>query len=238
MNVIDVVHANLSKVIIAIIGLLFFSLVKTKFIKENTTKLLDKILLKIKGGTRTNVSEQSLSVTEKDILHHNIFSYINFWLESNIPSIVFFTDFRTVAFRKYLTIFFEVYQSKLKEYIKDGSYKTMGKAELKQSLIQLLTTIVFEYETNMSKQGLPPIIIKKMKHKNNETLNMILELINTICDSNFYETDENFLKIYSFLNIILVILENIISNSEIVCNNINGDLQGLIMDGFTEPSHK
>jgi len=49
------------------------------------------------------------------------------------------------------------------------------------------------------------------------------------------ESDDNYLKLYSILNIILSILENTISNAGPICDSINGELKGKSMDGHTEP---
>jgi hypothetical protein len=50
-----------------------------------------------------------------------------------------------------------------------------------------------------------------------------------------YVADKNLLKVYSILNILLSVLENTISNSEEVCDSINGQLKGLKFDGKIEP---
>ena len=63
----------------------------------------------------------------------------------------------------------------------------------------------------------------------------LLDLIEGICNSRFYDSEKNFLKVYSILNILLSVLENTISNSESVCNSINGALKGLKFDGKVEP---
>ena len=53
-----------------------------------------------------------------------------------------------------------------------------------------------------------------------------------ICNSTFYNSENNLLKVYSILNIILSVLENTISHSQATCNSINGQLKGLIfVDG-------
>jgi len=79
----------------------------------------------------------------------------------------------------------------------------------------------------------------KMKARNNDTITLIIDIIENITNSQFYESDKNYLKIYSILNILLSILENTISNSIPVCNSINGQLKGLsITDNgrvYTEP---
>jgi len=74
-----------------------------------------------------------------------------------------------------------------------------------------------------------------MKLKNNDTIQLTIDLIQNISNSQFYQSENNFLKIYSILNIILSVLENTMSNSESVCNSINGSLKGLIFDGKKEP---
>lgn len=48
-----------------------------------------------------------------------------------------------------------------------------------------------------------------------------------VCNSRFYDSEKNFLKIYSILNILLSVLEILYPNSESVCNSINGALKGL-----------
>ena len=79
----------------------------------------------------------------------------------------------------------------------------------------------------MESAGIPKIIIEKMKVKNNDTISLTIDLIEGICNSQFYSSDKNLLKIYSILNIMLSILENTITSSENICNSINGSLRGL-----------
>ena len=66
-----------------------------------------------------------------------------------------------------------------------------------------------------------------MKSKNNDTISLTIDLIEGVCSSHFYTSEKNRLKIYSILNIMLSILENIISNSDHICNSINGSLKGM-----------
>jgi hypothetical protein len=66
-----------------------------------------------------------------------------------------------------------------------------------------------------------------MKVKNNDIIQLTIDLIEGICNSPFYKSENNLLKVYSILNIILSVLDNTIQNSEHVCNTINGQLKGL-----------
>ena len=106
----------------------------------------------------------------------------------------------------------------------------------------LLNKIIYDYERMMVDSGIPKVIIEKMKVRNNDTINLTIDLIEGICGSNFYDSDNNYLKVYSILNIILSVLDNTISNSESTCDSINGQLAGMsFSEGgktFTEPGKK
>jgi hypothetical protein len=111
----------------------------------------------------------------------------------------------------------------------------MDSAKLRTTLLNLINSIVYDYEREAEEFGIPKVVIEKMKLKNNDTITLTIDLIEGVCSSQFYESDKNFLKVYSILNILLSVLENTISNSENVCNSINGQLKGLIFDGKKEP---
>ena len=103
----------------------------------------------------------------------------------------------------------------------------MDESELWKNFLSLVNNIVYDYEREMLDAGIPQIIISKMKAKNNDTISLTIDLIEGICNSKFYSSADNLLKIYSILNIMLSILENTIQNSEAVCNSINGQLKGM-----------
>jgi len=86
----------------------------------------------------------------------------------------------------------------------------------------------------MKRLAIPDIIIEKMKFKNNDAISITMDLVGYICNSPFYETDKNLLKVYSCLTIMLSILSKTITSSSSICDSINGQLKGLTMDGKTE----
>jgi hypothetical protein len=174
-------------------------------------------------------------ITESDILNHDIFDYIDFWMYSRVPTFQFSTDYRTVVFRKYLIIYLKKHKENLTKYVNSKEFENMDYSQIWKSFLSLTNDIIYDYEREMSEQGIPRIIIEKMKTKNNDTISLTIDLIEGICNSQFYNSEKNLLKIYSILNIMLSILENTISNSEAVCDSINGQLKGLTMDGKREP---
>lgn len=179
--------------------------------------------------------KNEVSVNESNIINHDLFNYIDFWNTSTIPILSFSTSYREVVFRKYLIIYVKSYKDGLLEFINDGKYKGMDQSELWKEFINVINNIVFNYEKDALSAGIPEVVIRKMKVKNNDTIQLMIDLVNSISKSDFYESDDNYLKLYSILNIILSILENTISNAGPICDSINGELKGKSMDGHTEP---
>lgn len=189
-----------------------------------------------KNKEKDNPSNSTkVEVRESDITNHEIFNLIDFWVYSKIPTLDLSTEFRNAVFKKYLHIYFSSYKNILHVYTHSAKYKELDNSELRNDLLDTIYDIVFDYESEMSRSGIPQIIINKMKEKNNEALKLKMELVNSICESNFYNSERNLLKVYSFLNIILSILENTLSHCEEVSKNINGELKGMTFNGFTEP---
>ena len=224
----------------AVIGLILItmlSIFKSKYFVEIWSKITDKF---IEFFLKKKVKESpSKEIVESDIINHDIFNYIDFWTYSRVPTFQFSTEYRTFVFKRYLATFLKCYKRNLNEFVQSKTYQSMDQSQLWKSLLDLINKIVYDYERECEEMGIPKIIIMKMKAKNNDTITLTIDLIESISNSQFYESDKNFLKMYSILNIILSVLENLISSSENVCNSINVQLKGLsIIDGnkkITEP---
>jgi len=213
-------------------GLIVFvavSLIASLFRPEVLNKGIDKISDFFKSGKKDQL------VTESNILNHDLFNFIDFWIESTIPTMEFATKFREAVFRKYLIIFMEEYKSGMLSFIKEEKYKSMDEAELWKEFIDIVNKIVANYEKRSIEVGIPPVVVFKMKIKNNDTIKLMMDLVNNISRSDFYESDDNYLKLYSIMNIMLSILENTITNSVVVCDSINGEMRGLKFGDEIEP---
>ena len=222
---------GMSVLILAII----FILVKNKWLTGLWTKVSEKIVERFMKSKTSDVVTHLRTITESDITNHDIFNYIDFWTYSKIPTFQFSTDYRTAVFRKYLAIYLRSHKSNLSSFVNNKAYEKMDDAEIWKTFLDLMNRIVYDYEREMSDSGIPKVVIDKMKVRNNDTITLTIDLIEGVCNSQFYDSENNFLKVYSILNILLSVLENTIMNSNNVCNSINGQLKGLKFDGFTEP---
>ena len=231
-------HGLKGGIILSII-LILLALLKSKWFGEILSSTLDSFVEKFMKNKVKEVELSIKPITESDIINHDIFNYIDFWMYSKIPTFQFSTEYRTVVFRKYLTIYLKSYKKNISNLINIKDYQSWDDAKIRKGLLNLINTIVYDYEREMIDLQIPKIIIDKMKSKNNDTITLTIDLIEGICSSRFYDSDKNLLKIYSILNILLSVLENTISNSESICNSINGQLKGLsFREGgkdFTEP---
>lgn len=174
-------------------------------------------------------------VNVSDVDNHDIFNYIDFWTYSKVPTFQFSTEYRTAVFRKYLTIFLRCHKKNLDSFIRSKQFETMDEPQILKAFLNLINQTVCDYEKEFVEVGIPAIIIEKMKNKNNSNILLTIDLIEGICSSPFYESEKNYLKVYSILNIFLSILDSTINSSVSVCDSINGQLKGLKFNGFTEP---
>jgi hypothetical protein len=222
-------------VIFIVFIFLLISILKSSWLTSLLGKLSDKFVEKFMRNRIKDVNSHVKAITDSDITNHDIFNYIDFWTYSKVPTIQFSTEYRTVVFRKYLTIYLKSYKRKISDFVNSKEYQDMDDAKVWRALLDLINQIVFDYEKDMIESGIPKIVVDKMKSRNNDTITLTIDLIEGICNSRFYESEKNFLKVYSILNILLSVLENTISNSDNVCNSINCALKGLKFDGKVEP---
>jgi hypothetical protein len=209
---------------------IMYIIIKSKPFITFLTKIFSFINTKIIKRTK---NDNANGINNSDIINHEMFNYIDFWLYSKIPIITLHTEFRTVVLKRYLIIYLESYKNNFTTFIENKKYEKMDSSQLNKTLKCLLNKIILDYEKNSTKEGIPDIIIKKMKIKNDANINLMLGLIERISTSKFYHDEKNLSKIYSILNVQLSILESVISNSEIVFNELNGELKGakFLVDG-------
>jgi hypothetical protein len=220
-------------IIVSMLTVVVWIIEKTFGLPAILTKIFYKIVDSFLKDKIKNIQEVN-TIKETDVLNHDIFNYIDFWMYSQVPTIQFSSEYRTVVFRKYLTIFLQKHKVNLHKWVHDKEFEEMDHSQLWTSLLSLINKTIYDYEKEMENNGIPKIIIEKMKVKNNDTISLIIDLLEGICNSQFYTTEKNLLKVYSILNILLSVLEKTISTSANVCNSINGQLKGLTMEGKTE----
>jgi hypothetical protein len=228
---------GINGVIFIIIILSLFSIIKSKWFGDFLVSVSDRLVDKFMKKKNNLLPVRN--ITDSDITNHDIFNYIDFWKHSKIPTFKFSTEYRTVVFKKYLSIYLKSYKKNILKYVESKEYQKMDDAKLSTSLLDLINRIIYDYEKECEEIGIPKIVIEKMKFKNNDTISLTIDLIEGICSSQFYSSDKNLLKVYSTLNILLSVLENTISSSEDVCDSINGQLRGLKFTDsgeiYTEP---
>jgi len=224
---------GIGSIIVSGLTFIFWIIEKTIGIPSAVSKIFYKIVDSFLKDKIKNIPEVN-TIKETDVINHDIFNYIDYWTYSKVPTIEFSSEYRTIVFRRYLTIFLQKHKSNLQKWVHDKSFEEMDDSQLWTSLLSLINRNIYDYEKEMEINGIPKIIIEKMKVKNNDTISLTIDLLEGVCNSQFYSTEKNLLKVYSILNILLSVLENTISSSANICNSINGQLKGLSIDGVME----
>ena len=224
---------GISSIVVSAITVIFWIIEKTIGLPSAVSKIFYKIVDSFLKDKIKNIPEVN-TIKETDVINHDIFNYIDYWTYSKVPTIQFSSEYRTIVFRRYLTIFLQKHKSNLQKWVHDKSFEEMDDSQLWTSLLSLINRNIYDYEQEMEINGIPKIIIEKMKVKNNDTISLTIDLLEGVCNSQFYSTEKNLLKVYSILNILLSVLENTISSSANICNSINGQLKGLSIDGVVE----
>lgn len=232
-DIVDLVEKNgITGLFSAFLIFIVYNIIKSEWMSEKLGKLSDFFIDKF---IRNKVSETDVKkVSSSDIENHDIFNYIDFWMYSKIPTIQFSTDYRTAVFRKYLTIFLKCYKKNIDVFIKSKQFETMDEPQILKAFLNLINQTVYDYEKEITEVGIPVIIVEKMKIKNNDNILLTIDLIEGICSSSFYDSEKNYLKVYSILNIFLSVLDSTINSSEFIGNSINGQLKGLKFNGIIE----
>jgi hypothetical protein len=224
---------GIGSIVVSVLTVIFWIIEKTIGLPSIISKIFYKIVDSFLKDKIKSISEVN-SIKETDVINHDIFNYIDYWTYSKVPTIQFSSEYRTIVFRRYLTIFLKKHKSNLQKWVHDKSFEEMDDSQLWTSLLSLINRTIYDYEKEMEINGIPKIIIEKMKVKNNDTISLTIDLLEGVCNSQFYSTEKNLLKVYSILNILLSVLENTISSSANICNSINGQLKGLSIDGVME----
>ena len=171
--------------LITVCLMFFYFVTRSQLLTHITKTLFDKF-------------HSTKKVRDTDILNHNLFNYIDLWINSKIPILNFSSEYRTIIFRKYLTIYLKKHKECILSYINSKAYEKMDQVELWKSLLKLINETIYEYENEMNLVGIPAIIISKMKNKINDNINLTIDLLEGICNSNFYDSDQNLLKVIQY----------------------------------------
>ena len=218
--------------IILVTILIILSMVRSNWFGDLISNTTTKIMSKFMKNKTKNI--KTITVKDSDIKNHDIFNFIDFSLYAKISILEFKSTFRNLVFKKYLKIYLNSFRKNIKNYVDAGDFKEMDNAELLTSVQNLIITIIKDYETESYNNGIPKIIIDKMRIKNNPRLAFTIDLVKDISSSEFYHSEFNMLKIHSILNILQSSLENTINTSKEVSDDINGGLKGVTFEGVTE----
>jgi hypothetical protein len=222
-----------------LIGLIFaaFTLSKSKWFLALLAKLTDGLLDILMKSRVGNVPVGQV-LSSSALVHNTLFSSVDYWVSSVVPSMEFSTSYRNIVFKKYLTLYLTSYKEVISDFVYTEGYVNMDSDEFEQSLRGLINKVVVESDKKMSSAKIPDVVVNKMKAENEKILSLTLDFVGAVSRSKNQVDEKNIAKMQTFLTLINYLLQTIVDGSVGVCNSINGQLSGLSMDGETEPTIK
>ena len=140
-----------------------YTLIKSDWFATLMGKVSDWFVDKFMSNKIKSVESSVRKINVSDIQNHDILNYIDFWTYSKVPTFQFSTEYRTVVFRKYLTIFLKNYKRNIEKFVSDKSYEEMDEPQILKAFLNLINQTVYDYEREMVEVGIPSVIIEKMK---------------------------------------------------------------------------
>ena len=114
------------------------ALLKSKAFKDFISGVINNSFLKLfKKNKKKESTDETSIVKETDIINHDLFNYLDFWLYNQIPSIQLRTQYRNTVFRKYLHIYFKTYKDVILDFVRQTQYQKYGQSSIEANFVEI-----------------------------------------------------------------------------------------------------
>ena len=138
-------NLSLGGIIASVLAMVIWVLERTFGLPSVVSKMFYSILDRFIGDKIKNLKEINI-IKETDVINHDIFNYIDYWIYSKVPTLQFSTEYRTVVFRKYLKILLQKHKSNLQDWIQSKNFEEMDNSKLWTSVLSVMNNIIHDYE--------------------------------------------------------------------------------------------
>lgn len=152
-----------------------------------------------------------------DLNMHPFWSRMNYYINSKMPNMHFKNELRRKLMIKAMTIKFEVAVNQLRNFVNRKDFDDIA-------AVCLINNIILEYKTKWRAEGIPEIFIYKFHNYHNKKVASIVDYLEFICTSNFYENDID--KKVAILDGMLHVFQWTVIDLERADAAMNGTLDG------------
>ena len=161
---------------------------------------------------------------------------MNYWKETRIPHGKFGRNYYHNKWaRKLLIHKYNCAKENSLNIIKHRNVDKLSGNALLIHIIDIITNTIKEYEEKSLNDGVPQLFIDKFNKWHTKTVDMVLNCVNNICESNYYHS--NYEKIYAIFNIFISAFEVTLVDAEKTLKTINGELDKYITE-YDRQLHK
>lgn len=170
------------------------------------------------------------TLKQSQLIKHSFFCSMDYWRKIGIDAIEIEEPARDLIFKDFLHIKFRVFDVGMREVVSNKEISKMRRIELKNYITNKITSAIKEYEQFAKDTGIPQVIIKKFSKWHSRSVSFVMDGIEDICMSSFY--DNNVARLNGLLSLLLAAFHATIIDAERTLDDLNGDLAGLTYKGL------
>lgn len=152
----------------------------------------------------------------KKLERHHFFTSISYWINIEINNLLIKNLCKKKVTCLFLKIKYNVFSKNIREFIMKGSNNC-------QDLEDIIINSFNECEVKARSEGIPDIFIDKFRVWDFEHTRVLVDSIESIINSNFYNSFEE--KVAAILDIMIFSFRLTLVDAEKTINSLNGDLE-------------
>lgn len=174
--------------------------------------------------------EPSYEEVFRDLTRHPFFASMQHSVKYRIPHLDIAEPCRKLICRDLLKIKFTVFLRNIQDFLQHGDLNSMSVEHFHESAVMVVSTSVVEYEQQMREAGIPEVVIDRFGHWHQNTLELIMGLIENASNSRFYR--DNNARMVAILDWLQAAFQITLLDAEKTLTSLNGELDGIVYKGM------
>jgi len=158
-------------------------------------------------------------------------SKLKYWMSFKIDSLEMAEDGRTKIFRDLLRIMFQSYYDNFMCIEDQDDFNDLDRREVYTRIVQAFNDVYADFEDQARLKGIPEVVLVKYQAWHSSTLDYTLKHAELVSQSPVNDTNLDIM--YSVYLLVITLLEITIAEAEKVLTGLNGELTGIVYDGYT-----
>lgn len=165
----------------------------------------------------------------KDLIRHPFFPAMRYAVKYRIPHLDIVEPCRKLIFRDLLRIKFTVFLDNVYAFTSRQDLNEISVEHFHEAVLTAVSVSIAEYEQKMREAGIPDIVIDRFGRWHQNTVDLIMELIENASNSRFYRDNNS--RMIAILDWLQAAFQITLLDAEKTLGSLNGELDGIIYKG-------